>query len=115
MPRSRRCSPSGSGLGYYRRARQLHAAARRVVEIGGFPRTVEGLRELPGIGPYTAAAVASIAFGVAEPVLDGNVERVLSRWLALELTRRAVRRGSGCWPPRPVSSTRSGLGTAIRR
>ena len=74
-----------SGLGYYRRARQLHAAARRVVEIGGFPRTVEGLRELPGIGPYTAAAVASIAFGVAEPVLDGNVERVLSRWLALEL------------------------------
>jgi A/G-specific adenine glycosylase len=74
-----------SGLGYYRRARQLHAAARRVVEIGGFPRTVEGLLELPGIGSYTAAAVASIAFGVAEPVLDGNVERVLSRWLALEL------------------------------
>ncbi|HWM91391.1 MAG TPA: A/G-specific adenine glycosylase [Thermoanaerobaculia bacterium] len=74
-----------SGLGYYRRARQLHAAARKVVEIGGFPRTVEGLRELPGIGSYTAAAVASIAFGVAEPVLDGNVERVLSRWLALDL------------------------------
>jgi A/G-specific adenine glycosylase len=74
-----------SGLGYYRRARQLHAAARQVVELGGFPRTVEGLRKLPGIGPYTAAAVASIAFGVAEPVLDGNVERVLSRWLALEL------------------------------
>ena len=74
-----------SGLGYYRRARQLHATAKRVVEIGGFPRTVEGLLPLPGIGPYTAAAVASIAFGVAEPVLDGNVERVLSRWLALEL------------------------------
>lgn len=74
-----------SGLGYYRRARQLHAAARQVVEIGGFPRTVVGLKELPGIGSYTAAAVASIAFGVAEPVLDGNVERVLSRWLALEL------------------------------
>jgi A/G-specific adenine glycosylase len=74
-----------SGLGYYRRARQLHAAARRVAEAGGFPRTVEGLRELPGIGAYTAAAVASIAFGVPEPVLDGNVERVLSRWLALEL------------------------------
>jgi A/G-specific adenine glycosylase len=74
-----------SGLGYYRRARQLHAAARRVVEIGGFPRTFEGLLELPGIGSYTAAAVASIAFGVSEPVLDGNVERVLSRWLALEL------------------------------
>jgi A/G-specific adenine glycosylase len=74
-----------SGLGYYRRARQLHAAAQKVAERGGFPRTVAGLRELPGIGAYTAAAVASIAFGVAEPVLDGNVERVLSRWLALEL------------------------------
>jgi A/G-specific adenine glycosylase len=74
-----------SGLGYYRRGRQLHAAARQVVAAGGFPCTIAGLRELPGIGPYTAAAVASIAFGIAEPVLDGNVERVLSRWLALEL------------------------------
>jgi A/G-specific adenine glycosylase len=74
-----------SGLGYYRRARQLHAAARQVAAAGGFPRTVERLRELPGIGAYTAAAVASIAFGVPEPVLDGNVERVLSRWLALDL------------------------------
>jgi A/G-specific adenine glycosylase len=74
-----------SGLGYYRRARQLHAAACQVAAAGGFPRTIDGLRELPGIGPYTAAAVASIAFGVAEPVLDGNVERVLSRWLALDL------------------------------
>jgi A/G-specific adenine glycosylase len=74
-----------SGLGYYRRARQLHAAAQQVAAMGGFPRTVEGLLELPGIGAYTAAAVASIAFGVPEPVLDGNVERVLSRWLALEL------------------------------
>lgn len=71
-----------SGLGYYRRARQLHAAARQVAAAGGFPRTVEGWLELPGIGPYTAAAVASIAFGVAAPVLDGNVERVVSRWLA---------------------------------
>jgi A/G-specific adenine glycosylase len=73
-----------SGLGYYRRARQLHAAARRIAEIGEFPSTVEGLLALPGIGAYTAAAVASIAFGVAAPVLDGNVERVLSRCLALE-------------------------------
>jgi A/G-specific adenine glycosylase len=72
-----------SGLGYYRRARQLHAAARQVAAAGGFPRTVEGWLELPGIGPYTAAAVTSQAFGVAAPVLDGNVERVLSRWLAL--------------------------------
>jgi A/G-specific adenine glycosylase len=72
-----------SGLGYYRRARQMHAAARRVAAAGEFPRTLDGLRELPGIGPYTAAAVASIAFGVVEPVLDGNVERLLARRLAL--------------------------------
>ena len=72
-----------SGLGYYRRARQLHSAARQVVAAGGFPRTVDGLRALPGIGDYTAAAVASIAFGVAEPVVDGNVERLLARRLAL--------------------------------
>lgn len=71
-----------SGLGYYRRARQLHAAARQIAAAGSFPRTLEGWRELPGIGPYTAAAVASIAFGVVAPVLDGNVERVVSRWLA---------------------------------
>lgn len=71
-----------SGLGYYRRARQLHAAAGQIVERGGMPRTVEGLRELAGIGPYTAAAVASIAFGVPAGVLDGNVERVVSRLLA---------------------------------
>lgn len=74
-----------SGLGYYRRARQLHAAARQIVASGGeFPDTLAGLRALPGVGPYTAAAVASIAFGVAAPVLDGNVERVMSRYLALE-------------------------------
>lgn len=72
-----------SGLGYYRRARQLHAAARQVAAAGGFPTTVEGLRDLPGVGAYTAAAVASIAFGIATPVMDGNVERVLSRVLAL--------------------------------
>jgi A/G-specific adenine glycosylase len=72
-----------SGLGYYRRARQLHAAARKIAQEGTFPSTVEGLLALPGIGSYTAAAVASIAFGVAAPVMDGNVERVLSRVLAL--------------------------------
>lgn len=73
-----------SGLGYYRRARQLHAAARRIAELGAFPSTLEGLLALPGVGAYTAAAVASIAFGVATPVMDGNVERVLCRCLALE-------------------------------
>lgn len=72
-----------SGLGYYRRARQLHAAAQRIDEAGEFPATAEGLLALPGIGAYTAAAVSSIAFGEVVPVMDGNVERVLSRCLAL--------------------------------
>jgi A/G-specific adenine glycosylase len=78
-----------SGLGYYRRARQLHAAAREIAAAGAFPATLEGLLALPGIGAYTAAAVASIAFGVAAPVMDGNVERVLSRCLALDADPRA--------------------------
>jgi A/G-specific adenine glycosylase len=70
-----------SGLGYYRRARMLHAAAKIISREhdGGFPRTAEQLRELPGIGRYTAAAIASIAFGEPVAVLDGNVERVLLR------------------------------------
>jgi A/G-specific adenine glycosylase len=70
-----------SGLGYYHRARRLHQAAKLIVrEHGGeFPRTSEGWRELPGIGRYTAAAIASIAFGEPVAVVDGNVERVLQR------------------------------------
>ncbi|MFN7021574.1 MAG: A/G-specific adenine glycosylase [Phycisphaerales bacterium] len=70
-----------SGMGYYRRARNLHAAARMIVgEMGGaFPRTAAELRRLPGVGRYTAGAIASIAFGLAEPVVDGNVARVLLR------------------------------------
>ena len=73
-----------TGLGYYRRARQLHAAARQIVELGAFPANSSALQKLPGIGPYTAAAVASMAFGEAVPVLDGNVERVLGRRLGLD-------------------------------
>jgi A/G-specific adenine glycosylase len=70
-----------SGLGYYRRARMLHKAARVVVhESGGvIPRAVEELRKLPGVGRYTAAAIASISHGEPVAVVDGNVERVLSR------------------------------------
>lgn len=70
-----------SGLGYYRRARMLHAAAKVIARElhGSFPRTAEGLRELPGIGRYTAAAIASIAFGETVAVVDGNVEHVLQR------------------------------------
>ena len=62
-----------SGLGYYRRARMLHRLAQEVKERqGGLPQTAGELEKLPGIGPYTAAAVASLAFAEAEPVLDGN-------------------------------------------
>jgi A/G-specific adenine glycosylase len=70
-----------SGLGYYRRARMLHATAKKIVkEHGGkFPESAEDLRALPGIGRYTAAAIASIAFGQPVAVVDGNVERVLQR------------------------------------
>ena len=72
-----------SGLGYYRRCRGLLAAAREVVASGGrLPDTARELERLPGIGPYTAAAIASIAFSEPVPVLDGNVERVLSRYAA---------------------------------
>jgi A/G-specific adenine glycosylase len=76
-----------SGLGYYRRARMLHATAKTVVrELGGkFPETAEGLRALPGIGRYTAAAIASITFDESVAVVDGNVERVLQRLLGREL------------------------------
>ncbi len=68
-----------SGLGYYSRARNLQAAARQIVERGGFPKTFEDLRELAGVGDYTASAVASIAFGLPHAAVDGNVRRVVSR------------------------------------
>jgi A/G-specific adenine glycosylase len=84
-----------SGLGYYRRLRLLHRAAQEVIENGGtIPSTAEQLRRLPGVGDYTAAAVASIAFGARESVLDGNVVRVMARRLACDgdPTRQVVRR-----------------------
>ena len=67
------------GLGYYSRARNLHAAARQITVRGGFPTTIEGLRSLKGVGDYTAAAIGSIAFDLPAAVVDGNVYRVLSR------------------------------------
>ncbi len=73
-----------AGLGYYSRARNLHACAEQVVERGGFPDTAKALQKLPGIGPYTAGAIASIAFDEPVAAVDGNVERVLSRFLARE-------------------------------
>jgi len=73
-----------AGLGYYARARNLHACARAVVAAGGFPSEPEGLRALPGVGPYTATAVAAIAFGRPGVPVDGNVERVVARLLAID-------------------------------
>ena len=75
-----------AGLGYYSRARNLHACAKAVVHVHGghFPTTEAGLRALPGIGAYTAAAVASIAFGHRAAAVDGNVERVMSRLFMLD-------------------------------
>ena len=75
-----------AGLGYYSRARNLHACAKAVVagHGGRFPASEEALHALPGIGPYTAAAIAAIAFGRAATVVDGNVERVVARLFAVE-------------------------------
>jgi len=75
-----------AGLGYYSRARNLHRCARAVVEghRGRFPRSEQELRELPGIGPYTAAAIAAIAFGAPATPVDGNIERVVARLFAVK-------------------------------
>lgn len=79
-----------AGLGYYARARNLHAGAKALA-AGGFPTTVEGLRAIPGIGAYTAAAVAAIAFDRPVVPLDGNVERVTARLHAVEQALPAAR------------------------
>jgi A/G-specific adenine glycosylase len=82
-----------SGLGYYRRARAMHQAAREIVAAGGeFPDRAEAWRKLPGIGRYTASAIASIAFGEGCAVVDGNVERVVQR-----VTGRAEMAVSELW------------------
>ena len=72
------------GLGYYSRARNLHEAAKQIVEMGGFPQTVEGIKRLKGVGDYTAAAIGSIAFNLPAAVVDGNVYRVLARHYGIE-------------------------------
>ncbi len=73
-----------AGLGYYARARNLLACARQVAAMGGFPRDEAGLRALRGIGPYTAAAIAAIAYDHPAVVMDGNVERVMARVFAVQ-------------------------------
>ena len=72
------------GLGYYSRARNLHFAAGQIVEMGGFPQTIEGIRSLKGVGDYTAAAIGSITFDLPVAVVDGNVYRVLARHFGID-------------------------------
>ena len=85
------------GLGYYSRARNLQKAAREITALGGFPDTYDGLLALPGIGDYTASAIAAAAFGRREPAVDGNVLRVMTRLtdchddISDPKTKRAVR------------------------
>jgi len=115
-----------SGLGYYRRARNLHRLARKVAEgAAGLPRTASDLERLPGIGPYTAAAVASLAFGEATPALDGNVIRVGARVLTMEADPRLAegRRRLETWivglmdgvPPGQVNEALMELGAVVCR
>lgn len=76
-------SAAWAGLGYYSRARNLHACAKAIAEAGDFPQDAAGLRKLPGIGPYTANAIAAIAFDEKAAPVDGNIERVVSRVWAI--------------------------------
>jgi A/G-specific adenine glycosylase len=83
---------SWEGLGYYARARHLHDAAREIVRLGTFPSHPDDLRRLPGIGRYTAGAVASLAFGADVPAVDTNAERVIVRVFALRGPAKSARR-----------------------
>jgi len=88
-----------SGLGYYRRARELHRCANEIVAKynGVFPSDIEGLRSLRGIGPYTAGAIASIAFDKPVPLVDGNVARVLSRLFTIEQDMKSTAGMKEAW------------------
>jgi A/G-specific adenine glycosylase len=88
-----------SGLGYYRRARMLREGAIQVVErFGGeLPRDVDSLRSIRGIGRYTAGAIASIAFDLAEPVVDGNILRMMARMFRLKAPLRSATLEAECW------------------
>ena len=100
-----------AGLGYYARARNLHACAREVVALGGFPRELDELRSLPGIGPYTAAAINAIAFGLPGVPVDGNVERVAARLFAIETPLPAakplLRRAAIALAANPLAASRA--------
>lgn len=102
-----------SGLGYYRRARSLLEGAKTVVRDHGgiFPKSYEDALEIPGVGPYTAAAILSIAYGEPWPVLDGNVERVMTRILRLTdnprqaSTKKRLREIAADWMPEGKASS----------
>ncbi|MBI1387983.1 MAG: A/G-specific adenine glycosylase [bacterium] len=85
------------GLGYYSRARNLHAAAKTIAGRGKFPHDAAGWRELPGVGRYTAGAIASIALGERAAVVDGNVKRVLARLFLIEAPIEAAASVELCW------------------
>jgi A/G-specific adenine glycosylase len=99
-----------AGLGYYSRARNLHACAQKIVaEHGGrFPADEAALRALPGVGPYTAAAIAAIAFERRAVVVDGNIERVASRLLALETPLPAAKKPIAAFMDRLTPQARAG-------
>ena len=86
-----------AGLGYYSRARNLHACAQAVAAMGGFPRTAAALAELPGIGPSTARAVAAFCFDERLSIFDGNVQRVLSRLLAFDEDLSSTKAVKALW------------------
>jgi A/G-specific adenine glycosylase len=86
-----------SGLGYYRRARMLHAAARSIADVRAFPPDAESLARVKGIGRYTAGAVASIAYGEAAPLVDGNVARVFARLFAIDEDVRSTKGIARLW------------------
>jgi len=106
-----------SGLGYYRRARSLHAAAQKIVKEnrGVLPQDAEGWRQLPGVGRYTAAAISSIAFSDPVAVVDGNVERVLGRVLGRrkEDIWRAAQRLLDCQHPGEFNQAMMELGATV--
>jgi A/G-specific adenine glycosylase len=99
-----------AGLGYYARARNLHACAQAVAGLGRFPADLAGLQALPGIGGYTAAAIGAIAFGLPVVPVDGNVERVVSRLFAIDAplpaAKPAIREAAGWLGADPAARAR---------
>lgn len=98
-----------SGLGYYARGRNLHAAAKAIAAQGEFPRTLEGIRALPGVGRSTAAAIAVFAFGRRAAILDGNARRVLARCFGVQGERRLWELAERVLPARGVRAYTQGL------